>query len=136
MLIAKPEIKNQCSVREEDPNVAVHLARLADDARLFSDFAAVSGEALLLAARSGNALCCERLMKAHPIVMREAFRFWVSDITSDSLNRAQLTALEHSVRKGGEVRLGNGWIVERSGGSLVLIHDPSRPTRSNRSQKK
>jgi tRNA(Ile)-lysidine synthase len=105
---------------EEDPQVAVHLARLADEARATARWAQNRARRLLVRASNARRLSCARL-RALPTPVRQALlREWVRAATGEAPSRSHLEQLERAARGHGEVRLPGHARVVADGGTLVL----------------
>lgn len=104
----------------EDPNVAVHLARLADEAReigaLIDSSALEAGEELAGLPR--------------PVRLR-AMAIWIEGLTGLKAKRAHLELLE----SGADVLLSGGWVASFRGDRLTARREPELDTRSSHSER-
>ena len=110
-------------LRDEDPRVVEHLARLADEARELS--------ALVSDAEPGEAPSTAALSAMTPMGRRAVLGRWVTRVVGGPAKRAHLDALERVCAGGpGEVLLPRGWVARREGDRLVARSEPDRVTRS------
>lgn len=111
------------TLREEDPRVVEHLARLADEAR---------GLAALVSDEEPEArLPVAPLAAAAPLGRRARLSRWVEARSGRPAKRAHLDALERLVGGGpGDVLLPGGTVARIEDGVLVAAPEPDRPTRS------
>jgi tRNA(Ile)-lysidine synthase len=106
---------------EEDPQVRVHLAQLADEARVTARWAQRRARRILARAAHPDRLRTARLRSLGPPVRRALLRQWVARATGADPGRAHLEALEHALRGRGEVWLPGGARVVASPGELRLL---------------
>lgn len=114
------------ALEAENPAVASHLARLADDAR---DLAAlVRGRARRLLARAATEAGLDAaVLRAAPAAVRvEAFRCWGEGITGRPIRRAHLDALEAALQGRGHARLPGGWVATVGARETLLVGRESR----------
>ena len=121
------------ALEREDPAIAVHLARLADDARAVARSLRAAGRRLLARASTGDAVRAEVLERAREAERRAALRLWARAKIGSRLSRAHLVAIDHALRGRGEVLVGDGWVVRVTGGELVATNQ-SGATRSSRAE--
>jgi len=112
------------ALAEEDPNVAIHLAALADEAREIASWldAEVTERLGDLAGRT------EITLGGAPPIRAQMLKRWLERLIGRPAKRAHLEAL----RRDGEVLLPDGWIVRREGSTLRAVRSLARPTRSRR----
>lgn len=115
-------------LEREDPAIARHLAKVADDARALR--ALVRREARRLLRRAAGRR--DVLAAAPPALRREALAIWVHRASGRRAGRAHLEALDRVVATGrGEVLLNDGWTVAvGEGDALCAYVSRDRRTRS------
>lgn len=119
----------------EDPSVAAHLARVADDARELRALAHDAAADLLAAARTDpTALDAALLRSASAPVRASALALWVRDLTGTPAARAHLDALARTLGGRGETLLPSDVRVRLDGAALRAWHAPDAPTRSKRAR--
>lgn len=112
------------ALAEEDPNVAIHLAALADEAREIAEW--LDAE---VAERLGDRReRTEITLDGAPPVRAQLLKRWIEGLIGGPVKRAHLEAL----RRDGEVLLPDDWIVRRSGSTLRAVRNLHHPTRSRR----
>lgn len=108
---------------QEDPQVAEHLASLADEARATARWAQRRGRRLVERSAGAGALCTSRLRAAPPPVRRAALRQWVGRATGLDPRRAHLEQLERALGGRGEILLPGGVTVRAERGWLRIARD-------------
>ncbi len=117
----------------EEPAVAVHLARLADDARSLRALAEDAATELLDAAGRGEAaLDAALLSAAAPPVRASALSAWVRALTGRAASRAHVESLVRTLGGRGETLLPNDLRVRLEHDVLRARPAPGAPTRSRR----
>lgn len=111
----------------EDPEVAAHLADLAEDARAVLELLEPQATTLLTNAKlEDGALSIERCVQAPTALRRLVLQRWASEACGEPASRAHVEALELCLRGRGEVRLPNEVLVVVENGRLVA-HRAPRP---------
>lgn len=106
---------------EEDPEVAAHLADLAEDARAVIELLEPQVATLHAAARGEDgALSIERCASAPTALRRLVLQRWASEATGAPASRAHVEALDLCLRGRGEVRLPGDLVAVVDGGRLVV----------------
>lgn len=104
----------------EDPQVARHLAQLADEARATSRWARRRAERMLAHGTEPHRLSSARLRAAPETVRRAALRRWIVRGTGVAPGRAHLEQIERALGGRGEVWLPGGYRVLAEPGQLLL----------------
>jgi tRNA(Ile)-lysidine synthase len=92
----------------ENPQISLHLAAVADDARALREF--VSAAALRALQRCAGDL--RLLAEESSAVRRSALKLHVQSQTQTKLRRTHLVALERMLSDGGQVRLPGDYVAE------------------------
>jgi tRNA(Ile)-lysidine synthase len=111
------------SLAREDPQVAAHLAHLADEARATARWAERRARRLMARASDPDRLRTARLRSLPPPVRWALLRLWLARATGARAARAHLEDLDRASRGRGEVRLPGGFRVVARPGELTL-HRP------------
>ncbi len=115
----------------EDPRVAVHLARLADEARDVADWVAAELRSLGPLLVAGPLPRAEVLAHPRPVA-HAAIARWVEARSGQAPKGAHVEAIA-ALRDGGEVLIGGEWVVRIEGGAWCARREPDHPTRSGSS---
>ncbi len=106
----------------ENEQVPVHLARLADEARVTSAWIDELADRLL----ERRTQATELWLEGPAPVSARAIKRWIEEVTGRPAKRAHVEALQRT----GEVLLPGGYSARRRGAQIVAVHAPGGVTRS------
>ena len=115
------------ALRAEDPNLVLHLAGLADDARSLTSWA--MSEVQRLQPDAGKIDWA--LWVGHPL-RRFALRRWIEVHTGTTPTFAHLAQIDRLKKDGADLLLPNGWSIAIDQGKLVIRGSGSCGSRSQR----
>jgi tRNA(Ile)-lysidine synthase len=117
-------------LREEDPAASPHLAALADEAREIAAWIAAEVDAAI-GAPPPVALPVADLARLPAPVRRGAVARWLDAVCPGPVKSAHRRAAGHEpLDGGGQVLIGEGWVVRVHRGSLCARREPTQRTRS------
>jgi len=115
-------------LRAEDPQIAAHLADLADEARLAVSWIDAQAARALeeLGAEEAEALPLEALRGVPEAILPALFRLWLLRVIAEEPSRSHVSQLAACLSGRGEVWLPEGWLARVEGHHTLRLERKPR----------